>query len=164
MLSGFVRQFGCPQGPLGMFAGLIMATRPSNRKRNEWAVSLLEPHTATVVLEIGCGPGLALARMCQTNPALRVVGIDHSALMVATARRRMPQYAAIGPASRSRSKMRTMATDAASPRISLVIPAYNEAAFLPKLLDTVAAARGRYEAGTSAVVVFHAGRGPTGRG
>jgi glycosyltransferase involved in cell wall biosynthesis len=47
-----------------------------------------------------------------------------------------------------------MGMDAPAPRISLVIPAYNEAAFLPKLLDTVAAARGRYDAGPSAVEVI----------
>jgi len=42
----------------------------------------------------------------------------------------------------------------AAPRISLVIPAYNEAAFLPQLLDSVAVARGRYDAGPSAVEVI----------
>ena len=55
----------------------------------------------------------------------------------------------------ARSKMRTMGSDTSgSPRISLVIPAYNEAGFLPRLLDTVAMARGRYDAGPSAVEVI----------
>ncbi len=42
----------------------------------------------------------------------------------------------------------------ASPRISLVIPAYNEAGFLPQLLDSVAAARARYAHGADAVEVI----------
>jgi len=37
-----------------------------------------------------------------------------------------------------------MSSDPNEPRISLVIPAWNEAAYLPRLLDTVEAARGRY--------------------
>jgi len=40
------------------------------------------------------------------------------------------------------------------PRVSLVIPAYNEEAYLPRLLDTVEAARGRYAAGGEAVEVI----------
>ena len=37
------------------------------------------------------------------------------------------------------------------PRISLVIPAYNESALLPRLLDSVSAARSKYHAGAEAV-------------
>jgi glycosyltransferase involved in cell wall biosynthesis len=40
------------------------------------------------------------------------------------------------------------------PRVSLVIPAYNEETYLPRLLDTVDAARGRYAAGAEAVEVI----------
>ena len=42
----------------------------------------------------------------------------------------------------------------ASIKISLIIPAYNEAAFLPRLLGTVAAARGRYKHGPDAIEVI----------
>ena len=35
-------QFGRPTERLGLIAGLIMAHRSSNRRRNAWAVSLLE--------------------------------------------------------------------------------------------------------------------------
>ena len=41
-----------------------------------------------------------------------------------------------------------------SPRLSLVIPAYNESALLPRLLDTVDAARARFHAGADAVEVI----------
>ncbi len=40
-----------------------------------------------------------------------------------------------------------------APRFSLVIPAYNEAAFLPQLLDSVDAARARYRGGAGAIEV-----------
>lgn len=42
----------------------------------------------------------------------------------------------------------------AVPRISLVIPAYNEARYLPRLLDSVAVARRRYSADPDAVEVI----------
>lgn len=42
----------------------------------------------------------------------------------------------------------------ATPRFSLVIPARNEAAYLPRLLDTVDAARARYHGGAEAIEVI----------
>jgi glycosyltransferase involved in cell wall biosynthesis len=47
------------------------------------------------------------------------------------------------------------------PRISLVIPAWNEAAYLPRLLDTADAARARYAGGTERVEVIVADNGST---
>ena len=47
------------------------------------------------------------------------------------------------------------------PRISLVIPAYNEAALLPRLLDTIEIARDRYVAGRDEVEVIVADNGST---
>ena len=47
------------------------------------------------------------------------------------------------------------------PRLSLVIPAYNESALLPRLLDTVDAARARFHAGADAVEVIVADNGST---
>jgi len=48
-----------------------------------------------------------------------------------------------------------------NPRLSLVIPAYNEAAFLPRLLDSVDEARARYRHGAEAVEVLVADNGST---
>jgi len=45
--------------------------------------------------------------------------------------------------------------------ISLVIPAYNEASYLPRLLDTVDAARQRYAGGPTAIEVIVADNGST---
>jgi DNA-binding CsgD family transcriptional regulator len=46
-------QFGRPTGLWGSAAGLLMAHRPSNRRRNAWAVSLLDVRRDDRVLEIG---------------------------------------------------------------------------------------------------------------
>jgi glycosyltransferase involved in cell wall biosynthesis len=48
-------------------------------------------------------------------------------------------------------------------RVSLVIPARNEASLLPRLLDTVDTARARYQAGPGAVEVIVADNGSTDR-
>ena len=47
------------------------------------------------------------------------------------------------------------------PALSLVVPAYNEAAYLPALLDSVAAARERYHRGAAAVEVVVADNAST---
>jgi ubiquinone/menaquinone biosynthesis C-methylase UbiE len=76
------RQFRQPTGVLGRFAGWIMAHRPSNVARNRWTVDLLQVQERDHVLEIGFGPGLAIERVARLAPKGRVVGIDHSPLMV----------------------------------------------------------------------------------
>ncbi len=50
-----------------------------------------------------------------------------------------------------------------TPRISLVIPAYNEEHYLPRLLDTVDAARARFRLGADAIEVIVADNGSTDR-
>lgn len=50
-----------------------------------------------------------------------------------------------------------------TPRISLVVPAYNEEHYLPRLLDTVDVARARFRHGTGAVEVIVADNGSTDR-
>lgn len=88
VISGMVRQFGHPRGIGGRMSGSLMAHRPSNRQRNRWAVALLEPGPSDRVLEIGFGPGVAIAELARRIPRGRVYGIDHSALMVRRASRR----------------------------------------------------------------------------
>lgn len=48
-----------------------------------------------------------------------------------------------------------------NPKISLVIPAFNEAAYLPRLLDTVDVARNRYRCGASLIEVVVADNAST---
>jgi ubiquinone/menaquinone biosynthesis C-methylase UbiE len=86
--NAIVEQFGRPRGPLGILAGLIMRMRPSNRQRNLMTVEQLGIRPPDRVLEVGFGPGLAVARAAELASAGKVVGIDHSRLMLRQARRR----------------------------------------------------------------------------
>lgn len=65
-----------------------MAHRNSNRQRNLWVVSLLDVQPTDRVLEIGFGPGLAIAELARRVTQGRVFGIDHSAVMVHQASKR----------------------------------------------------------------------------
>jgi ubiquinone/menaquinone biosynthesis C-methylase UbiE len=65
----------------------VFAHRPSNRQRNRWVVSLLDAQPADQVLEIGFGPGIAVAELVRAG-AGHVYGIDHSAVMLRQASRR----------------------------------------------------------------------------
>jgi hypothetical protein len=77
-------QFGRPTGLGGWAAGLLMAHRPSNRRRNAWAVSLLDVQRDDRVLELGFGPGLAIRELSRIAAEGYVCGIDHSELAVNT--------------------------------------------------------------------------------
>ena len=81
-------QFGQPTGIPGWIAGWIMAHRGSNRRRNAWAVSLLDVQRDDRVLEIGFGPGIAIRELSRAAPEGSVFGLDHSAVMVRQATRR----------------------------------------------------------------------------
>lgn len=65
-----------------------MARRTSNRQRNAWTVELLDIAPDDRVLELGCGPGLAVADISKRLMGGRVIGIDHSFVMIEQARAR----------------------------------------------------------------------------
>jgi SAM-dependent methyltransferase len=81
-------QFRRPTGLWGIAAGLLMTHRTSNRRRNAWAVSLLDVRRDDRVLELGFGPGLAIRELSRIARKGYVCGIDHSELMLRWARRR----------------------------------------------------------------------------
>jgi SAM-dependent methyltransferase len=87
-VGAVVRQFGYPRGVAGRLTGWVMAHRGSNRQRNRWAVSLLDVQPTDRVLEIGFGPGVAIAELAGRATRGRVYGIDHSGVMVGQASRR----------------------------------------------------------------------------
>jgi SAM-dependent methyltransferase len=76
-----------PRGTAGRVTAWEMAHRPSNRQRSRWVVSLLGVQPADQVLEIGFGPGIAVAELVRAG-AGHVYGIDHSGVMVRQASRR----------------------------------------------------------------------------
>src|ERR1700742_4359519 len=76
-----------PRGAAGRVTAWEMAHRPSNRQRSRWVVSLLDVQPADRILEIGFGPGLAIAALARAG-AGHVYGADHSGVMVRAAARR----------------------------------------------------------------------------
>jgi SAM-dependent methyltransferase len=82
LFSAVVTQFVRPHGFAGQLAGWEMTLRPSNRKRNRWAVALLDVQSQDHVLEIGFGPGLAIRELARRATNGFVLGIDHSEVMV----------------------------------------------------------------------------------
>jgi SAM-dependent methyltransferase len=76
-----------PRGAAGRVTAWEMAHRPSNRQRSGWVVSLLGVQPADQVLEIGFGPGLAVAKLARAG-AGHVYGIDHSGVMLRQASKR----------------------------------------------------------------------------
>ena len=91
-----VAQFHHPTGVGGHAAGWIMSHRPSNLARNRWAVDLLDIQPDERVLELGCGPGVALAAIAERVVAGVAVGVDHSPVMIRHARRRNAAAVAAG--------------------------------------------------------------------
>jgi SAM-dependent methyltransferase len=89
-----VNQFQRPRGVAGRAVGWFMAHRGSNAERSRWAVSLLDVQPDDRVLEVGFGPGVAIAELAALATHGMVYGLDHSQVMVRQASRR--NAAAIG--------------------------------------------------------------------
>lgn len=85
--DAIVSQFERPRGILGRVVGWILAGRGTNLQRNRWTVGLLAPAKGDKVLEVGCGPGVAL-ELCLKTEGVSAVGVDHSALMISQAGKR----------------------------------------------------------------------------
>ena len=61
-------------------------------ERIAWAVELLDPRPGDNILEIGCGPGVAAALVCdRLGEDGRLTAIDRSAAAVERARRRLDE-------------------------------------------------------------------------
>jgi SAM-dependent methyltransferase len=75
-------QFGQPSGVVGQIVGQILAHAKSNTERTLWTLSLLDIRPGDRMLEIGCGPGVALEIASQMASTGIVVGVDHSEVMV----------------------------------------------------------------------------------
>lgn len=79
---GGLAQFHRPTGAAGHVAGWIMGRRSSNVARNRWAVRLLDVQPTERVIELGCGPGVAIAALATRANRGLVVGVDHSPVMI----------------------------------------------------------------------------------
>ena len=85
LVHRFLHQFQLPHGPFGHVAGWFLAAK-GDRARPLVEAAALEP--ADAVLDIGCGPGVALDLASSEVPRGSVTGIDPSTVMVRQARRR----------------------------------------------------------------------------
>jgi len=81
-----MRMFGRPEGALGSLGGMIMARM--NRKMAESVIGLLQIRPNERVLEVGFGPGVAIALLARSASSGYVAGVDPSREMVAQARAR----------------------------------------------------------------------------
>jgi SAM-dependent methyltransferase len=88
LLRALMSQGMRPRGFAGWLTAWEMALRSSNRKRNVWAVGLLEVEPADHVLEIGFGPGIAIRELSRRATEGLVCGVDHSDVMVQQATKR----------------------------------------------------------------------------
>jgi ubiquinone/menaquinone biosynthesis C-methylase UbiE len=95
-----VSQFGLPRGLAGRLAGAVMAVE--NRTANRLVVDTLDPGSEDFVLEVGCGPGVALAQLAER--ARFAAGVDPSDVMVAQAQRRLRRAVASGRAEVCRAE------------------------------------------------------------
>ncbi len=86
MKSFLFSQFGLPHGVLAHPIGWVMAI--DNRQRNEWVVDQLPLRKDSRVLEIGFGPGVALAKLAKMVERGEIVGVDPSRAMLVQATRR----------------------------------------------------------------------------
>jgi ubiquinone/menaquinone biosynthesis C-methylase UbiE len=80
-----VSQFGEPRGPKGWLAAQVVARLTGDA--NRWMVDCLEVGRGDRVLDVGCGPGLAVAFAAERSDG-PVVGVDASDTMVRHALRR----------------------------------------------------------------------------
>jgi SAM-dependent methyltransferase len=77
----------------------MMANRQGNVARNRWAVDLLDIGPGDTVIEIGCGPGVALSACLERASEGLVVGVDQSPVMIAQSARRNRVAVAAGRAA-----------------------------------------------------------------
>jgi SAM-dependent methyltransferase len=66
--------------------------------RIRWAVDTLDPGPDDLLLEIGCGPGVAVSAVCERLAGGRIVAIDRSATAIGRAERRNAEQVAAGRA------------------------------------------------------------------
>ena len=74
------------QGPLGRLIAFIMARETAGPNRR--AVEALGVLQGDHILDIGCGPGIALTELAAAAPSGHVAGVDPSPLMVSVAQGR----------------------------------------------------------------------------
>ena len=112
-----------------------MAHRPSNRLRNRRTVELMKLQPQMNVLEVGCGPGLALQQCARSLQNGRSVGIDHSAVMIGQATARLRKEVEAGRVELIEGDLQTL--EGLSHRFDRIY-SLNVIQFLPDLAEVFA--------------------------
>jgi SAM-dependent methyltransferase len=133
-----------PRGVAGRVAAWEMAHRPSNRQRSRWVVSLLGVRPADQVMEIGFGPGLAVAALVRAG-AGHVYGIDHSGVMLRQASRRNAAAVRAGRVTLIRASVDQLPSTLDGPFDAIL--AVNSLAFWPAPAERLAELRLRLAPG-----------------
>jgi ubiquinone/menaquinone biosynthesis C-methylase UbiE len=142
LTTSLVRQFGHPRGRVGSAAGWVMAHRGSNRRRNRWVVSVLDVQPAERVLEIGFGPGLAIAELSRrVGDAGHVHGVDHSDVMLRAATRRNASAIAARQVTLSRASVDLLPPSLDGPFDAILT--VNSLGFWPEPAERLRELRGR---------------------
>ena len=89
---GLLRQFRCPSGLMGRFAGTAMAV--TNTPLVRAVIAEVAAVDGEHILDIGFGPGVSLVLLARGAPGAVVAGIDPSPVMLGMARRRTERLAA----------------------------------------------------------------------
>jgi cyclopropane fatty-acyl-phospholipid synthase-like methyltransferase len=71
---------------------------PRIPERLRWAVQLLDVAPGDEILEVGCGPGVAVSLVCQRLDGGHVTAVDRSATAIQRATRRNAEHVASGKA------------------------------------------------------------------
>jgi ubiquinone/menaquinone biosynthesis C-methylase UbiE len=146
ILAAGVRQFGHPRGTGGKIAGWVMAHRSSNRQRNSWVVTLLDLRPADRVLEIGFGPGLAIAELSRRiGAAGHVYGTDHSDVMLRQAAKRNRAAIRAGRITLTRASVDQLPPELGGPFDAVL--AVNSLGFWPEPAERLDELRRRLEPG-----------------
>jgi protein-L-isoaspartate O-methyltransferase len=119
-------------------------------ERVRWAVDLIDVRPGDQILEIGCGPGYAVALTCERLTRGTITAIDRSAIAVAHARNRNREWIAAG---RARIE-RTTLTDAALGQRFRKVFAINVNAFWTTPAKSLPALAGLLDARGTAWLVY----------
>jgi SAM-dependent methyltransferase len=133
-----------PQGTAGSVTGWVFAHRPSNRQRNRWVVSRLDVQPADKILEIGFGPGIAIAELVRAG-AGHVYGIDHSAVMLRQASRRNAEAVRAGRVTLVRTSIDQLPATLDGPFDAIIT--VNSLGFWPEPAEQLAELRRRLAPG-----------------